>query len=137
MEAGADLEEGGDSAPIGDMTSAGGGDMAEEFQKGALAGTILADDADDIALLYLEGDIFQCPDIVGGAFLTAVVDFAYLEVGVFLTEDAGLPPAVDVVLEAAGADKAKAVLLADAIKLYCNVFIHNYYLTGTLTGTIN
>jgi hypothetical protein len=72
--------------------------MAEEFQQGAFAGSVLTYDADDVALLYLEVDIFQCPYIVGMGFLTAVVDFAYLEVWVFLTSYGGLPETIKVML---------------------------------------
>ena len=72
--------------------------MAEELQQGALAGSVLTYDADDVALLYLEVDIFQCPYIVGMCFLTAVVDLTDLQVWVFLTKYGGLPKAVKVML---------------------------------------
>ena len=72
--------------------------MAEEFQQGALAGSVLTYDADDVALLYLEVDIFQCPYIVGMCFLTAVVDFADFQVWVFASHDSGLPKTVKVML---------------------------------------
>ena len=92
--------------------------MAEELQQGALASTVLADDADDIALLDLERDVLQGPDIVAGALGRAVVDLADFQIGVLTAEDGGLPPAVEVVLEGSGADKAEAVLLADIFKKY-------------------
>jgi len=127
METGADLQEGGDTAFIGDMTSSRGGDMAEELQQGALASTVLADNADDVALLYLEGDVLQSPDIVAVTLGRAVVDLANLQVGVFLAEDGGLPPSVEVVGQGACADEAEAVLLADVLKFYCNILIHTLF----------
>lgn len=97
VEAGAYLKEGGYTSAVADVACAGGGDVAEEFQEGALSGSVLAYDAYHVALLYLERDVLQCPDVVGVSFGGAVVDFAYLEVGVFFAEDAGLPPAIEVV----------------------------------------
>ncbi len=111
------------------MAGGGSGDMAEELQKGALAGTVLTDDTDDIALLDLERNVLQSPDIVTVALGRAVVDLANLEIGVFFAEDGGLPPTVEVVLQGAGADEAEAVLLADIFKNYSG--IHILYFTGT------
>lgn len=111
------------------MAGGGGGDMAEELQQGTLAGTVLADNADDVALFDLERDVLQGPDIVAVALGRAVVDLANLKIGVFFAEDAGLEPAVQVVLQGAGADEAEAVLLADIFKNYCG--IHILYFTGT------
>ena len=108
------------------MASGGGSDVAEELQQGALAGSVLADDADDVALLDLERDVIQGPDIVAVALGRAVVDLADLLIGVLTAEDGGLPPAVEVVLETACADKAEAVLLADAVKFYSYVFVHDF-----------
>ena len=54
VEAGADLKQGGYAASIAYMAGAGGCDMAEELEEGTLAGAVLADDADDVALLNLE-----------------------------------------------------------------------------------
>ena len=47
--------------------SAGGrtGDAAQEFQEGRFAGTVLADDTYDVALLDLEVDIAERPDVLG------------------------------------------------------------------------
>ena len=69
MEAGAHFKEGGDASAVADVAGAGSGDVREELQEGALACSVLADDAYHVALLYLERDVFQCPDVVGGAFL--------------------------------------------------------------------
>ena len=54
MEAGADLEEGGDAATGVDAAGGGGGDAAEELEQGALAGAVLADDAEDIAFMDIK-----------------------------------------------------------------------------------
>jgi hypothetical protein len=58
------------------------------------------------------------------SFCGAVIDFTYLQVWVFLTQDGGLPPTVNIMLQAACAYQAKSVLLAYTIKFYCYVFIH-------------
>lgn len=97
--------------------------MAEELQQGALASTVLTDDADDVALLDLERDVLQCPDIITVALGGTVIDLTNLEIGVFLAEDAGLEPAVEVVLQGACADETEAVLLADGVKNYCGIHI--------------
>lgn len=104
--------------------------MTEELQEGRLAGAILADDADDITLLYLKIDVLERPDIVAVALGSAVVGLTNLKVRVFFTEDGGLPPAVEIVTKGASADTAKSVLLADVTKFNCYVFIHflgNFY----------
>ena len=85
MEASTDLKEGSNTASIGDMAGRRGSDVAEELQQGALAGSVLADDTDDVTLLDLERDILQSPDIVAGALGTAVVDLANLQIGVFFS----------------------------------------------------
>lgn len=85
MEAGAYLQQRGDAAAVTDVAGAWGGDMGEELEERALAGAVLTDDADDIALLYLEGDVLQRPYIVGCALGGAVVHLAYLQIGVFFT----------------------------------------------------
>lgn len=124
VEAGADFEEGGDAALVLDAAGAGRGDVREELEEGALAGAILADDAKDFALLYLEGDVTEGPDVVGGAFLGAVVGLTDLEEGVFFAEDGHLPPAVKVVTEGAGADAAEAVHLTDVLEFYCGHIVN-------------
>ena len=106
MEARTDLQETSDTAAGADSAHCGGGDLAKEFQKGGLAGAVLADDAHHIALLDLEVDIAERPDIVGVGFRGAVVDRTDLEVGVFLAQDGGLPPAVEVVADGAGGHEA-------------------------------
>lgn len=78
MEAGADLQQGADTSLGTDNAGGGGGDAGEELQQGGLAGAVLADDTDDVALLDIEGDVFQCPDEVAGAFLRTVVGLADL-----------------------------------------------------------
>src|SRR5262249_34342913 len=62
VEAGADLQEGGEAAA--EPRRAGGGldDAAEDLQEGRLAGAVAADDADDLAPGDLEGDILQRPE---------------------------------------------------------------------------
>ena len=121
VEAGADFEEGGDAALILDAAGARRGDVGEELQEGALAGAVLADDAENLALLYFERDITESPDVIGVAFGGAVVGLADLEVRILLAEDGHLPPAVEVVTEGAGADTAEAVHLTDVLEFYCDV----------------
>ena len=108
------------------MACGGGGDMTEELQQGALASTVLADDADDVALLDLERDVLQGPDIVAMALGASVVHLANLQVGVLAAHNGGLPPAIEVVLEGSGADKAEAVLLADIVEFSSYVFVHDF-----------
>ena len=81
--------------------SAGGwaGDAAEEFEECRFTGTVLADDADDVALLDLEVDVAECPDVFGIPLRGTVVGFADLEVRVLFAEDVGDPEATDVVAE--------------------------------------
>ena len=130
MEAGADFEEGGDAASVADVACGWGGDMAEELEEGGLAGAVLADDADDVALLDLEVDVLECPYVVAVALGGAVVGLADLEVWVFLAEDGGLPPAVEVVGEGAGADAPEAVHLTDVLEFYCgHIETKNFYYT--------
>jgi len=92
--------------------------VAEQLEQSAFACAIFADDAHDIALLDTEGDVFEGPDVVALGALGAVIDLADLEVGVFFAKDGGLPPAVDVVLEGACADKAETILLAYIVEFY-------------------
>ena len=119
MEARADLQQAGDSAPRADSAHGRASDLAEEFEQGTLAGAVLADDADDVALLDLEVDIAERPDVVGVGFRGAVVDRADLEVGVFLAQNGGLPPAVEVVTDGACGHEAQAVLFADVVEFDC------------------
>ena len=119
MEARTDLQEASDPAPRADSTDGRACDFAEEFQQGTLAGAVLADDAYDVALLDLEVDIAERPDIVGVGFLGAVVDRADLEVRVLLAQDGGLPPAVEIVADGACGHEAQAVLFADVVEFDC------------------
>ena len=116
VEAGAYLEERGYAATGVDAAGGGGGDAAEELEQGALAGAVLADDAEDIAFLYIEADVLEGIDVVGITLRGSVVGLADLEVGVFFVAHAGEPPAVQVVGYCAGADGAEAVELADVFE---------------------
>ena len=119
MEARTDLQETGDSAPSADSAHGRTRDLTEEFQQSGLARTVLADDADDVALLDLEVDIAERPDVVGVGFRGAVVDRADLQVGVLAAEDGGLPPAVEVMADGACGHEAQAVLFADVVEFDC------------------
>ena len=119
MEARTDLQQTGDASAGADRTHSGAGDLTEEFQEGTLAGAVLADDADDVALLHLEVDIAERPDVVGVGFRGAVVDRADLQVGVLAAEDGGLPPAVEVVADGACGHESQAVLLAYVVEFDC------------------
>ena len=61
VEAGPDLEQRADAA--GHLGPAGArlGDPREQFQQRALAGAVVADQADRFAALDLEGDVFAAP----------------------------------------------------------------------------
>ena len=86
MEAGADLQEGGDAAAGADLARGGCGDAGEEFQQGGFPRPVLADDADDLALGHIERNVPQGPDEVGVALPGAVVGFADAEIGVLAAE---------------------------------------------------
>ena len=119
MEARTDLQQRGDTSAGADSAHSRGGDLTQEFQQGTFAGAVLADDAYHIALLDLEVDIAQRPDVVGVGFLGTVIDRTDLEVGILAAQDGSLPPAVEVVADGAGGDKAEAVLLADVVEFNC------------------
>ena len=68
METGADFEEAGDAAFDFDVARGGFGDAAEDFEEGAFAGAVAADDADDFAGLDIEGEIFEGPEFFAGGF---------------------------------------------------------------------
>ena len=91
METGADFQEGTYTAVGTDGAGGGTCYAGEELEECRLSGTVLADDADDVALLDLEINISQCPDVFGGAFRGTVVGLTDLEVGVLLAEDVGDP----------------------------------------------
>ncbi len=116
VEAGADFQEAGYAALGADAASGGGGDAAQQLEQGALAGAVLADDAHHLALLYREGDMLQGPHIIAGRALGAVVGDAYLLVWVFMAQDLGLPPPVEVVAEGTGAYQAEAIELANVVE---------------------
>ena len=118
VEAGADLEQRPDASTGTDGAGGGGGNFGEDLQQGALAGTVLADDAYHVALLDFEVDVLQGPHVVAGTFAAAVVGLAYGEVGVFLAPYVHGPPALEVVRQGAGAHQAQAVDLADVVEFY-------------------
>ena len=62
MKARADLEEGTDPAPHDDLALGRVGDPGEDLEERALAGTISPDDAEDLAALDLEVDVFEGPE---------------------------------------------------------------------------
>ena len=75
MEACADFQQRTDTAMRTDSAGGRACDAAQQFKKCGFAGTVLADDADDVALLDLEVDIPQRPDVFGGAFRGSIIDF--------------------------------------------------------------
>lgn len=62
MEACADLEKAADPAIEADLAFCGGGDAGEDFEKGALAGPIPADDTYDLAAVHVEVDVLERPE---------------------------------------------------------------------------
>jgi len=125
MEAGADLQERTDTTVSTDSASGGAGDAGEEFEQSRFAGAVLTDDADDIALLDLEIDVAERPDVLGVAFGGTVVGLADLEIRVLLAEDVGDPEAADIVGQGLGGDQAEAVLLGYVIKFYCSHILND------------
>ena len=119
MEACADFQQGAYTAVGTDCAGGRASDAAQEFQEGRFAGAVLADDADDVALLDLEVDVAERPDILGVAFGGTVVGLADLKVRVLLAEDVGDPEAADIVAQGLSGDQAEAVLLRYVIKFYC------------------
>jgi len=103
VESGAHFEEARNSALCADGSGGGGGHAAQEFEEGALAGAVPADDSHDVALFHLEVDVLQGPHVLACALVRAVVDFAHLEVGVLAAQHLGLPEPVQVVAEGPGA----------------------------------
>ena len=91
MEAGADFEQGADTTMGTDGTGGGTGDAGEEFEEGGFTGTVLADDADDVALLDLEVDVAEGPDVFGGAFRGTIVGLADLEIRIFFSKNIRYP----------------------------------------------
>ena len=126
MEAGADLQEGGDTSARLDSTDRGAGDLAEQLEECGFAGAILADNAHNIPLFDLEVNVPQRPDIIRSGLGRPVIDIANLQIGVLLAKDTGDPPAVDIMRESAGTDKTQSILLADMIKFYSCCHISMY-----------
>ena len=124
MEAGADFQQGADTAVGTDSTSGGACDAGEELEKCRLTGTVLADDADDVALLDLEVDVAEGPDVFGGAFGGTIVGLADLEIRVLLAEDVGDPEATDVVTQRLSTHQSEAILFTYMLKLYSYVISH-------------
>ena len=75
VEACADLKKGANTTVGTDSAGRGACDAAEELQQRTLAGTVLADDADHIALLDLEIDVAQRPDVFGVAACRSIIGF--------------------------------------------------------------
>ena len=119
MEAGADFKQCADAAAGADCADGGAGNLGEELEEGTLAGSVLADDSHHVALLNLEVYIPQGPDVIAAAGLCAVVGLADLQVWVFLFEDGGLPPPVEVVTEGLGGYKAQPILFSYVVEFYC------------------
>jgi hypothetical protein len=62
VEAGADLQQAAHT-PAHDGASLGRfGDAGEDLEQGALASPVAADDAEDFAVFYFEGYVFEGPD---------------------------------------------------------------------------
>ena len=64
MKTGADLEQACDAAPQQNSPLGRLRDAAQDLEQRALAGTVAADDADDLALLDLEADILERPEFL-------------------------------------------------------------------------
>lgn len=58
MKTGANLQQAGHPPLYPDRTGSRFGNPAEDFQECGFTGTITADNADPVALLDLEGDVF-------------------------------------------------------------------------------
>ena len=97
METRSDLEERTDTSVCPYGSGSGTRDTAQQFQQCRFAGTVLADDADDVALLHLEIDVTESPDVFGVTLRSTVIGFADLEIGILFAEDVGYPEAADIV----------------------------------------
>jgi hypothetical protein len=60
----AHFEQAGDTAFNADPSLSRFGDAAQYLQQGALAGAVPTNDANDIALFYLKGNVFECPELL-------------------------------------------------------------------------
>jgi hypothetical protein len=83
MEAGADFEQGADTAVGTDGTGGGACDAGEELEEGGFTGTVLADDADDVALLDLEVDVAEGPDVITRSTSGTIINLSYFQIWVF------------------------------------------------------
>ena len=61
MKAGSDLEQAADPAAERRTARRRLGDPTQDLEQRRLAGSIAADDADDLSGLDLEGDVLECP----------------------------------------------------------------------------
>ena len=113
------FEQGADTSPCTNGASSGAGDFGEYLEQGAFACTIPPDNPNNVALLHLEVDVAESPDILAFAFGGTVVHFAYLQIGVFFAEHIDGPPTFEVVVECTCGYKTKTVLLGDIIEFYC------------------
>ena len=113
VEPGAHLEQRGDPPADVDLADGGRSDAREELQQRALARTVLADDADHVALLHAEIDVPQGPDKFS---LVRAPGLANPQERVLLPQHVHRPPAVEVVAERARGHDAQAVLLPDMLE---------------------
>ncbi len=88
--------------------------VESDLEQGALAGAVAADDAEDFALLDLEVDVAQGPELA--ILAVAVVALTDPPQGIGLAAELG-PPAVDVLAQGAAADEAEAVVFAEVFDL--------------------
>ncbi len=67
VESGSDLEQAPDATSDPHLARAGLGDPAQDLEQGALARPVAPDDADRLARLDVEVDVFQRPESLAGA----------------------------------------------------------------------
>ena len=96
-----------------DLAGGGRGDAGEDLEQGALAGAVAADDAEDLALLDLEGDVLEGPDV---SVTVVVVFLADLQGGIGFAPELG-PGTVEVVPQGSRAHRAKTVVLREVFNL--------------------
>ena len=65
VEAGAELEQGGHLAVDLDGALVGAEDLGQALEHGALAGAVLADQAEGLALVDLERHVLEGPEVLG------------------------------------------------------------------------
>ena len=116
VETRAHLQEGADAPAGADGAHRRARHLGQEFQERALPRPVLADDTHDISLFDLEVDVPEGPDILAVARHGPVVGLADLEVRIFLAQDAGLPPTVQVVRQGLGGYQAQPVLFSYVIE---------------------